>query len=167
MSVEKSTKPAIIPSQKIYYLDHVKLVLIVLVILHHAFVAYGAPGSWYYKQPATDLKVVLPLTVFVSTNQSFFMGLFFLLSAYFIESSLKRKGTGVYLKDRFYKAGHTFIVLLFYIIAGIELLNLLLRHASQGNFHTIPKRLYRLDRFWRVMVCCRFIVVHPDFCGII
>jgi hypothetical protein len=42
MSVEKSTKPAIIPSQKIYYLDHVKLLLTVLVILHHAFVLLTA-----------------------------------------------------------------------------------------------------------------------------
>jgi surface polysaccharide O-acyltransferase-like enzyme len=132
MSVEKSTKPAIIPSQKIYYLDHVKLVLIVLVILHHAFVAYGAPGSWYYKQPATDLKVVLPLTVFVSTNQSFFMGLFFLLSAYFIESSLKRKGTGVYLKDRLIRLG---IPLLFYSFILSPVLNYLIYYY--GMLHKV------------------------------
>ena len=111
MGIENTTEPAIIPSQKIVYLDHVKVLLTVLVVLHHAFIAYGGPGGWYYRQPATNLRTLLPITIFVSTNQSFFMGLFFLLAAYFIEPSLKRKGTWVYLKDRFKRL---VIPLLFY-----------------------------------------------------
>jgi len=87
------------------------VLLTVLVVLHHAFIAYGGPGGWYYRQPATNLRTLLPITIFVSTNQSFFMGLFFLLAAYFIEPSLKRKGTWVYLKDRFKRL---VIPLLFY-----------------------------------------------------
>jgi fucose 4-O-acetylase-like acetyltransferase len=85
--------PAIIPSQKIYYLDHIKVLLTVLVILHHTFITYGGPGGWYYRQPTASKAALIPMTRFVSTNQSFFMGLYFLLSAYFIEPSLRRKGT--------------------------------------------------------------------------
>jgi surface polysaccharide O-acyltransferase-like enzyme len=128
MGVENHANSAIIPSQKIYYLDHVKLLLTVLVILHHAFIAYGGNGGWYYKQPATDLRVVLPLTVLISTNQSFFMGLFFLLSAYFIEPSLKRKGISVYLKDRFKRLG---IPLLFCSFLLSPIINYLVYHFGK------------------------------------
>ena len=167
MGIDNTTTPAVIPSQKIYYLDHVKLVLTVLVILHHTFVAYGAPGGWYYKQAATDLHVVLPLTVLVSTNQSFFMGLFFLLSAYFIEPSLKRKGTAVYLKDRFIRLG---IPLLFYSFILSPIVNYLVYHY--GMLHKVTFMQYLsgyndwID-FWRIVVCFSVITIHPNICRVI
>jgi len=114
--------PAAIPSQKIYYLDHVKVQLTALVIMHHAFVTYGAPGGWYYREPTSSKVAIIPLTMFVSTNQSFFMGLFFLLSAYFIEPSLKRKGTRLYLLDRLKRLG---IPLVFYSFIFSPILNFL------------------------------------------
>src|ERR1700761_5861460 len=115
--------PAVIPSQKIYYLDHVKVLLTVLVILHHTFITYGGPGGWYYRQPTTNQAALIPMTMFVSTNQSFFMGLFFLLSAYFIEPSLKRKGTRVYLLDRLKRLG---IPLVFYSLIFSPILNFMI-----------------------------------------
>lgn len=114
--------PAIIPSQKIYYLNHVKVLLTVLVILHHTFITYGGPGGWYYRQPTTSKAALIPMTMFVSTNQAFFMGLFFLLSAYFIEPSLKRKGTRLYLLDRLKRLG---IPLVFYSFIFSPILNFL------------------------------------------
>jgi surface polysaccharide O-acyltransferase-like enzyme len=102
---------AVIPAKKVYYIDHVKVVLTVFVVLHHAAITYGAPGGWYYKQPATNIGAVIPLTLFVSVNQSYFMGLFFLLSAYFIEPSYERKGAVLFIADRLKRLG---IPLLFY-----------------------------------------------------
>ncbi len=60
------------------YLDNLRVYLTILVIFHHAAVTYGAPGSWYYSETLTGgLVPGILLTLFVSTNQSFFMGLFF------------------------------------------------------------------------------------------
>jgi surface polysaccharide O-acyltransferase-like enzyme len=123
MNPETHAAPAIIPSQKIYYLNHVKVLLTVLVILHHSFITYGGPGGWYYRQPTTSQAALIPMTMFVSTNQSFFMGLFFLLSAYFIEPSLKRKGTRVYLLDRLKRLG---IPLVFYSLIFSPILNFMI-----------------------------------------
>jgi len=109
--IKENPAAAVIPSQKIYYLDHVKVLLTVLVILHHTFITYGGPGGWYYRQPATQMAALIPMTLFVATNQSFFMGLFFMLSAYFIEPSLKRKGVKVFVLDRLKRLG---IPLVFY-----------------------------------------------------
>ena len=36
-------------NKKIYYLDNLKVLLTALVVMHHSFVTYGAPGGWYYK----------------------------------------------------------------------------------------------------------------------
>ena len=123
MNPETTVAPAIIPSQKIYYLDHVKVLLTVLVILHHSFITYGGPGGWYYRQPTTSQAALIPMTMFVSTNQAFFMGLFFLLSAYFIEPSLRRKGTRVYLMDRMKRLG---IPLVFYSLVFSPILNFMI-----------------------------------------
>ncbi len=111
MEIAPPAEPAVIPSQKIVYLDHVKVLMTVLVILHHTVITYGGPGGWYYRHPTNSKPAVILMTLFVSTNQAFFMGLFFLLSAYFIEPSLKRKGAWTYLKDRLTRLG---IPMLFY-----------------------------------------------------
>jgi peptidoglycan/LPS O-acetylase OafA/YrhL len=83
------TTSALIPDQtkKIFYIDNLKVLLTILVILHHAFITYGASGGWYYQQKTSLKAALIPMTIFVSVNQAFFMGFFFFLSAYFIRPS--------------------------------------------------------------------------------
>ena len=65
---------------KILYIDNLKVVLTILVVLHHTFITYGAPGGWYYSEKTTHIAASIPMTLFVATNQSFFMGFFFPLT---------------------------------------------------------------------------------------
>lgn len=101
------------------YLDTLRVYLTMLVIFHHAAVTYGAPGGWYYSEPVGGLVPGLLLTVFVSTNQSFFMGLFFFLSAYFILPSLARKSTLKFMLDRLKRLGIPLIVYSFLLTPAI------------------------------------------------
>ncbi|MGY0037325.1 acyltransferase family protein [Pedobacter sp. NJ-S-72] len=98
-------------ASKLIYIDNIKVILTILVVLHHTFITYGSPGGWYYTEKTTHIGALIPMTMFVSINQSFFMGFFFLLAAYFTSSSYSRKGTGKFLKDRLLRLG---IPLLFY-----------------------------------------------------
>ena len=77
-----------------------------MVILHHTAITYGAPGGWFWTElrPSGSLSSVL-LTLFVSTNQAYFMGFFFLLAGYFTPPSLERKGYKRFLCDRFLRLG--------------------------------------------------------------
>jgi peptidoglycan/LPS O-acetylase OafA/YrhL len=85
------------------FIDHLRVVLTVLVILHHAAIVYGGSGSWYWKQdPETPSRLLL---LFNAVNQSYFMGCFFLLAGYFTPRSFDRKGAGPYLADRFLRLG--------------------------------------------------------------
>lgn len=122
-----------IPSQKIYYLDTIKLLLTVLVILHHTMIAYGAPGGWYYKQPIDNQLVRLAMTVFVATNQSFFMGMFFMLSAYFVSPSYERKGAATFVVDRLKRLG---VPLLIYSFVLATIMNFLVYRYGQHHVVT-------------------------------
>jgi len=87
------------------FLDRIRVVLTVLVILHHAAIMFGGPGSWYLTYPTPHLAEKLPLTVFVSVNQAFFMGFFFLLAGYFSAMSYERKGALRFARDRLLRLG--------------------------------------------------------------
>lgn len=98
-------------SKKLLYIDNIKVLLTVLVVLHHTFIAYSASEGWYYNQPTNILGARILTTAIISINQSFFMGYFFLLAAYFTESSYSRKGAFTFIKDRLIRLG---VPLLFY-----------------------------------------------------
>src|SRR5436190_23977781 len=100
-----------IESANIDYIDNLRVLLTVLVILHHTCITYGAPGGWYFYDKTSNETVLIAMTWFVATNQSFFMGFFFFLAALFTESSYIRKGAVQFLLDRLKRLG---LPLLFY-----------------------------------------------------
>lgn len=80
--------------------DMLKLFLAVLVVFHHAGQAYGPTGgSW----PIMHAEKFRPLGPFFHINASFFMGLFFLISGYFLPPAYDRKGPRRFLAERFRK----------------------------------------------------------------
>lgn len=98
---------------RLLYIDTLRIFLISLVVLHHLSITYGAPGGWYYNESEAGFPEVLFMAMFVATNQSFFMGMFFMLSAYFIIPSLERKGTGKFITDRLLRLGIPLLVFYF------------------------------------------------------
>jgi len=92
--------------QRDLYIDRLRSVMTILVILHHTAITYGAPGGWYWNElhPSGSAASLL-LTMFVSTNQAYFMGFFFLLAGYFTPASLERKSYARYICDRFLRLG--------------------------------------------------------------
>lgn len=100
---------------RLFYIDNLRIFLISLVVLHHFSITYGAPGGWYYNESQADFPAIIPLTVFVATNQAFFMGMFFMISAYFTAGALKRKSTGIFLKNRLIRLGIPLVVFFFFL----------------------------------------------------
>src|SRR5579862_8513430 len=96
------------------YIDRLRSVMTAMVILHHTAITYGAPGGWYYNElrPSGSVSSVL-LTLFVATNQAYFMGFFFLLAGYFTPPSLERKGYAKFLGDRFLRLGLPLLAFIF------------------------------------------------------
>ncbi len=101
------------PSRELY-IDRLRSVMTVFVVLHHTAITYGAPGSWFYNElhPSGSIASLL-LTFFVATNQAYFMGFFFLLAGYFTPPSLERKGYARFLADRFLRLGVPLLAFVF------------------------------------------------------
>jgi surface polysaccharide O-acyltransferase-like enzyme len=119
---------------RLLYIDNLRILLTILVILLHLSIGYGAPGDWYYNeegQIGTVSSIVM--TLFVALNQSFFMGFFFMLSSYFSPGSLDRKGAKLFLMDRLKRLG---IPILFYALVLNPLLEyaLAIFYGYEGSF---------------------------------
>jgi glucan biosynthesis protein C len=121
-------------STRLYFVDHLRAFLIILVIVHHLAIVYGALGSFVYHDSTNALTSHL-LTILVATDQAFFMGLFFLISAYFTPGAYDRKGTGLFLRDRLLRLGIPLLIydllinpFVLYIAAGFP--------GSYWNFYT-------------------------------
>jgi peptidoglycan/LPS O-acetylase OafA/YrhL len=96
------TTPATPVRQRSVWIDRLRASLILLVILHHAAITYGASGSWFFKTTETTN---LPLTFLAAVNQAFFMGLFFMISGSLAPAALDRKGRVEFPKDRTIRLG--------------------------------------------------------------
>jgi surface polysaccharide O-acyltransferase-like enzyme len=140
MSAQTSSPPALIENQpaagqskKIFYVDNLKILLTILVVLHHTLITYGAPGGWYYMQKTTLTGALIPMTMLVTINQSFFMGFFFFLSAYFIPRSYEKKGATRFVIDRLLRLG---IPLAFYSFIFSPVLIYLVYYFGKEHYIT-------------------------------
>lgn len=100
-------------NSRLYYIDNLRVFLISLVVLLHFNITYGGPGDWYYNESEAGFPAILFQAMFNITNQSFFMGMFFMISAYFSAASLTRKPIGRFVKDRLIRLGLPLLVYYF------------------------------------------------------
>ncbi|MAT98148.1 MAG: acyltransferase [Anaerolineaceae bacterium] len=102
-------------ASRLFYIDHLRSALIILVVLHHVALVYGASleGYYYVEPPFTSPLAFKALLIFALVNQAWFMGAFFLLSGYFTPGSFDRKGMGAFLKDRLLRLGIPLLVFYF------------------------------------------------------
>jgi peptidoglycan/LPS O-acetylase OafA/YrhL len=108
------------PSNRNRSLGYLRTFLTLLVVAHHAALAYHpyAPppattlnGSLIWAAfPIVDVQRLPGLDVFVALNDTFFMSLMFFVSGVFAWGSLRRKGSLAYLRDRTLRLGVPFVV---------------------------------------------------------
>lgn len=88
-------------AERTLFIDRLRVVLTVLLILHHTAITYGGSGGWFYREVrGGGTPTSLLLTVFCAVNQSLFMGMFFLFAGYFAPAALQRKGARQFVQER-------------------------------------------------------------------
>lgn len=100
---------------RLLYIDNIRILLICLVIATHCSITYGGPGSWYFTDTGNGTTTPFILSVIDLLNQSFFMGFFVLVSAYFVVGSLQRKGRTLFTRDRLVRLGIPLLVWVLFI----------------------------------------------------
>lgn len=151
---------------KINYIDNLRVLMTILVVLHHTFISYGGPGSWYYTDKTTNEAALVAMTLFVATNQSFFMGFFFFLSALFTETSYVKKGAWQFITDRLKRLG---IPILFYSFVLSPVLNYIIYKFGNNGKTTFIQYLGGYDDWldpgvlWFVVALLVFTLIYAVF----
>jgi len=113
-SEKQTEKTGIREGTRLYFLDHLRAALIILVVLHHVALVYGAGAAFYYVEPPlTDPLAYLVLLIFILSNQAWFMGALFLIAGYFTPGSYDRKGASAFLKSRLVRLGIPLLIWIF------------------------------------------------------
>jgi peptidoglycan/LPS O-acetylase OafA/YrhL len=101
---------------RLFFVDHLRVALAILVVLHHVAIVYGASIPFYYMEPPlSDPLAYVVLLVFALLNQAWFMGAFFLLAGYFAPGSTDRKGPWAFVKGKLVRLGIPLVFYLFVI----------------------------------------------------
>ena len=87
---------------QLFYINWLRVLLVSLVVAHHAGQAYGPTGGAW---PVFEPERTALLGPFFAVNAAFFMGFFFLISGYFVPGSLARKGAARFIRDRLIRLG--------------------------------------------------------------
>ncbi len=92
--------------ERLTYIDNLRLVMIIFVVMIHTAVTYSGLGDWYYNED-TELGLVSTILFGVSMafTQAYFMGILFLLAGYFVPGAYDKKGFGQFIKDRLVRLG--------------------------------------------------------------
>lgn len=90
------------PTNRVIYIDVIKVFLTCMVVVHHAGQAYGNTGGVWIVSEAQKVDYLRPFFFF---NAAYMMGFYFFISGYFMYFSLQRKSTKQFLLERFIKLG--------------------------------------------------------------
>lgn len=97
-------------TNRLLFIDNIRIFLTMLVIAHHMMVIYAHSGGWiYYNSSQDDVTSALG-GWFCAVNQSYFMGLFLFVAAYFVPGAYDRKGSSKFIKDRLIRLGIPLVV---------------------------------------------------------
>jgi glucans biosynthesis protein C len=99
-------------TQRLIFVDVLRVLVIVFVIVHHAAQAYGPTGGAW---PVHDQAHSDWFRPFYTVNSAFGLGLLFLLAGYFVPGSCGRKGARRFLKERWARIGVPLVTLALFV----------------------------------------------------
>jgi glucan biosynthesis protein C len=114
---------------RLLYVDNLRTLLIIMVVLWHMAVTYGAPGFWPYREGPADDLTALVFTLFSAINGPYVLGFFFMIAGYFSPGAYDRHGPGPFLKARIMRLG---IPLLIYVFLIDPLIHYAIRVSGWG-----------------------------------
>jgi surface polysaccharide O-acyltransferase-like enzyme len=131
------------------FVDALRVMVIVIVIAHHAAQPYGPTGGAW---PVTDPGNIAWLGPFFMVNAAFGMGLLFLLAGYFVPGSYDRKGPRRFLRDRWTRIGVPLVAfaslvhvpVAYFTASGASTPDALLRSLYRGGWQNVYGHLWFL-----------------------
>jgi glucan biosynthesis protein C len=151
---------------RLWFVDNVRVFLTVLVIAHHAGQPYGTTGGMWLVFNPERANI---LGAFFATNAAFFMGLFFLISGYFVPGAYARKGAKVFLQERFLRLGVPILFFALLIFPPV----FYLAESREESFGQFLLQVYlrqpqmQAGHLWFLMHLLVYAVCYAVWCGVI
>ncbi len=142
--MDAGTAPvAPVAGQRLYYLDNLRAVAVLSVLLLHTCVGFmvGAPQWWYVVDP--DLNLASTLVVLVVDVP--IMSAMFLVAGYFALPSLRRRGTRGFLREKVVRVGVPWVFGVLFLAPPITYLSF----VSRGIAMSFPE--FWATEFWGPM----------------
>src|SRR5262245_31313394 len=99
-------------ARRLDYVQYLRIALVCLVVAHHAGQAYGPTGGAWPVRESGTIPILGP---FFGVNAAFFMGLFFLISGYFVDGPLARQGPAAYARGRLTRLGIPLVFMMVFV----------------------------------------------------
>lgn len=126
---------------RMLFIDNLRLVFTVFVILHHVSLTYGAHSGWYYYETLHDPFTNLVLNILMTLNRAWIIVCFFMISGYFTPGSLDRKGSLKFIIDRFIRLG---IPILFFSLIIRPTLIYTVNYSTLARQYTYLENIFLL-----------------------
>lgn len=110
---------------RLAYIDNLRALMIIFVVIMHTAVTYSGLGSWYYvENQSVDFISTLLFALYQSLTQAYFMSLLFMVAGYFAARNLDVKGAKAFVSGRLYRLGIPVLIYMFIIHpACVKVLN--------------------------------------------
>lgn len=119
---------------RLIYIDNIRLLVIILVVILHISLTYSSTGNWYYIDHGNLGAAKEAFFSFFQTFlQSFFMGFLFLIAGYFVPGAYDRKGFKKFVGSRAIRLGIPALIYMLILDPVIEFF-LVKRHTAGFNF---------------------------------
>ena len=162
-------------SQRLHYLDNLRAVAMLLGVYLHAALAYAHPSQSVWLATDTRSSVVVDASVWFI--HLFRMALFFLLSGYFAELVLKRKGLRSFLVGRGTRVVLPFVLFYPFLLAAMTLVIFfalaylkepqgmmgLIAEAARGKTETGEAQQWTLMHLWFLYYLAAFTLIGVVF----
>lgn len=137
-------------SHRLYFLDNLRAFVIMLVIVLHASMTYMlyAPPWWY----VLDTQNSLFFTLLVLLLDVPIMLIMFFIAGYFALPSLQKKGSGVFLRDKFIRIGAPWVFGALFLAPPTAYMTYFSRHVPMGYLEfwrtDFWSKLYQQSVYW-------------------
>lgn len=130
--------------ERLVYIDNLRLLVIILVVMIHLGVTYSGFGSWFYNEgKELDIFSTVVFGYSMSFIQGFFMGFLFLISGFFVPGAYDKKGFTKFLRDRFIRLGIPTLIFMLII-------NPFVKYYLMNLYEYTPKPTFMAYYHWYV-----------------
>lgn len=147
--VRDRAPPLVEPAaNRLAYVDNLKVVLVVGVIVTHAALIYTPTGPWLYKEHAAEMGTIARVGLVGLVAAIVWMGPFFLMAGLFAPQSLSRKGPGRFVRDRLIRLGGPLVVYIFVMMPLMRYIVYICTHVDRRPLEAPAPFLWRQIRYF-------------------